>query len=262
MVPAADRASANLPNAAPQSSMRMIIKNGEMTLIVADTDRALEQATDIAVNSGGYVVSSKTWDYGESKSATLTMGVPSDQFEAVQRQLRALAVKVQSDTSSGQDVSDEYVDLQARLTNLEATATRIRELLKDAKDVDEALQVNIKLSEVESEIEQIKGRMQYLKDRSAFSTIVVNLQPNVPEPTPAAWQPGQTVEAAADSAGNLLRGLVDAAIWLSIVVLPFVIPVLALIAIVMYFNRRRRKPAAKVAPAPEPAPAPKPEENK
>jgi hypothetical protein len=260
--PAADRASANLPNAAPQSSMRMIIKNGEMTLLVADTDRALEQATDIAVNSGGYVVSSKTWDYGESKSATLTMGVPSDQFEAVQRQLRALAVKVQSDTSSGQDVSDEYVDLQARLTNLEATATRIRELLKDAKDVDEALQVNIKLSEVESEIEQIKGRMQYLKDRSAFSTIVVNLQPDVPEPTPAAWQPGQTVEAAADSAGNLLRGLVDAAIWLSLVVLPFVIPVLALIAIVMYFNRRRRKPAAKVAPAPEPAPAPKPEENK
>jgi hypothetical protein len=245
---AASKDLASLPNAAPRSSIRMIIKNGEMTLLVADTDRALDQATGIAVNSGGYVVSSKTWNSGEFKSAALTMGVPSDQFEAVQRQLRALAVEVLSDTSSGQDVSDEFVDLQSRLTNLEATAARIRELLKDAKDVDEALQVNIKLSEVESEIEQIKGRMQYLKDRSAFSTIVVNLQPDVPEPTPAAWQPGKTIEAAAGAAGNLLRGLIDAVIWFGIVLLPFAIPVLAIIAIVVYFRRRRKKPA----PAPGP----------
>jgi len=243
---AADQTSANLPNAAPRSSIRMIIKNGEMTLLVADTDRALDQATSIAVNSGGYVVSSKTWNSGEFKSATLTMGVPSDQFEAVQRQLRALAVEVRSDTSSGQDVSDEYVDLQSRLTNLEATAARIRELLKDAKDVDEALQVNLKLSEVESEIEQIKGRTQYLKDRSAFSTIVVNLHPDVPEPTPAAWQPGKTIEAAADSAGNLLRGLVDAAIWLIVAYGPVLIP----LALVVWFVVRTQRKRARTAHAP------------
>jgi hypothetical protein len=242
--PAADQSSANLPDTAPRSSIRMIIKNGEMTLLVADTDRALEQATDIAVNSGGYVVSSRTWNDGDYKSATLTMGVPSDQFEAVQRQLRALAVKVQNDTSSGQDVSDEYVDLQSRLTNLEATAARIRELLKDAKDVDEALQVNIKLSDVESEIEQIKGRMQYLKDRSAFSTIAVNFEPQRPTPTPAAWQPGKTVEAAVDAAGGLLRGLIDAVIWLTIVILPLAIPILAIVVLVRYFRRRGRKATA------------------
>jgi hypothetical protein len=236
----AGQASANLPNAAPRSSIRMIIKNGEMTLLVADTDRALDQATGIAVNSGGYVVSSKTWNSGDYKSATLTMGVPSDQFEAVQRQLRALAVEVLSDTSSGQDVSDEYVDLQSRVTNLEATAMRIRELLKDAKTVDEALQVNIKLSEVESEIEQIKGRMQYLKDRSAFSTIVVNLQPDVPAPTPEAWQPGKTIESAAKSAGNLLRGLIDGAIWLVVALGPVLIP---LAIVIWLFVRARRKRA-------------------
>jgi hypothetical protein len=243
--PAADepagKASANLPNAAPRSSIRMIIKNGEMTLLVSDTDRALDQATGIAVNSGGYVVSSKTWSSGDHKSAALTMGVPSDQFEGVQRQLRALAVEVLSDTSSGQDVSDEYVDLQSRLTNLGATATRIRELLKDAKDVDEALQVNIKLSEVESEIEQIKGRMQYLKDRSAFSTIVLNLQPDVPTPTPAAWQPGKTVESAANSASNLLRGLIDGALWLVVALGPVLIPLAIVIWLIVRARRKRAK---------------------
>ena len=238
---ATGQASANLPNSAPHSSIQMIIKNGEMTLIVADTDRALDQATGIAVNSGGYVVSSKTWNSGDAKSATLTMGVPSDQFEAVQRQLRALAVEVQSDTSSGQDVSDEFVDLQARLTNQEATAARIRELLKDAKNVDEALQVNVKLSEVESEIEQIKGRMQYLKDRSAFSTIVVTLNPQRPTPTPEAWQPGKTVEAAAKSAGNLLRGLIDATIWLVVALGPILIPLALVLWLIVRAQRKRAK---------------------
>lgn len=241
---AASNASTNLPNSAPRSSIRMIIKNGEMTLIVADTDRALDQATGIAVNSGGYVVSSKTWSSGDYKSAALTIGVPSDQFEAVQRQLRALAVEVQNDTSSGQDVSDEFVDLQARLTNLEATAARIRELLKDAKDVDEALQVNIKLSEVESEIEQIKGRMQYLKDRSAFSTIVVTLNPQRPTPTPEDWQPGKTVEAAAKSAGNLLRGLIDGAIWLVVALGPILIPLALVVWLIVRAQRKRAKRGA------------------
>ncbi len=260
--------------ASPFRQTRLIIKNGEMTLLVADTDRALDQATSVAVDTGGYIVASKTWLEDGFKHAQMTMGVPVDQFEVAQRRLRGLAVQVLNDTASGQDVSDEYVDLQSRLNNQEATAARIREFLKDSKTVEEALKVNAQLTEVENEIEQIKGRMNFLKDRSAFSTLVVTLEPQrptptptstptpTPTPTPAYWQPGKTVEAAGDTLGGLLRGLIDALIWLGIVVLPFVIPVLALIAIVMYFNRRRKKPIAKAAPAPEPAPAPKPEENK
>ena len=291
--PAADASSANAPGAgapakstgvqaSPYQQGRLIIKNGEMTLLVADTDRALDQATNVAVDTGGYIVASRTWLEDGFKHAQMTMGVPVDQFEVAQRRLRQLAVEVQNDTASGQDVSDEFVDLQSRLNNQEATAARIREFLKDAKTVEEALNVNAQLTEVENEIEQIKGRMNYLKDRAAYSTLVVTLNPQrptptptltptpTPTPTPAYWQPGKTVEAAGNALSNLLQGLGDALIWLGIVVLPVMIPVLALIAIVMYFNRRRKKPAVKYAPAPqpapapvtEPAPAPKPEENK
>jgi predicted lipid-binding transport protein (Tim44 family) len=250
--------------ASPYQQGRLIIKNGEMTLLVLDTDRALDQATSVATDTGGYIVASKTWLQDGFKYAEMTMGVPVDQFEVAQRRLRGLAVQVLNDTASGQDVSDEFVDLQSRLNNQEATAARIREFLKDTKTVEEALKVNAQLTEVENEIEQIKGRMNYLKDRSAFSTLVVTLDPQLPTPTPtmtptptptptpAYWQPGKTVEAAGDTLGGLLRGLIDAVIWLGIVLLPFMLPVLALIAIVMYFNRRRKKPAAKSVPAPEP----------
>ena len=242
------------PSASPYGATRMIIKNGEMALLVIDTDRALDQATGVAVDTGGYIVSSKTWVQNGFKYATLTMGVPSDQFETAQRRLRGLTVEVQNDTASGQDVSQEYVDLQSRLINLEATAARIRDFLKDAKKVEEALQVNAQLSEVEGEIEQVKGRMQFLKDRSAFSTIALTLNPVVPTPTPyptptpVAWQPGETIAAAGDTLGGLLRGLIDFAIYFGIVLLPFAIPVLALIALVVYFRRRNKK-AKKTAPA-------------
>lgn len=249
--PADSTANKNLPastgvQASPYQQNRMIIKNGEMTLLVADTDRAIDQATGVAVDSGGYIVSSKTWLQDGSKYASLTMGIPSDQFEVAQRRLRGLALEVQNDTASGQDVSQEYVDLQSRLTNLEATAARIREFLDKATKVADALEVNQQLSDVEGQIEQVKGRMQFLKDRSAFSTIALTLNPLVPTPTPyptptpVAWQPGKTIEAAGDTLGGLLRGLVDAVLWLGIVLLPLAIPIVAVVAIAVYFSRRRK----------------------
>jgi Na+-transporting methylmalonyl-CoA/oxaloacetate decarboxylase gamma subunit len=255
-------ANANLPastnpQASPYQQNRMIIKNGEMTLLVSNTDQALDQATGVATDSGGYIVSSKTWLQDGFKYAQMTMGIPSDQFEVAQRRLRGLALEVQNDTASGQDVSQEYVDLQSRLTNLEATAARIREFLDKATKVSDALEVNQQLSDIEGQIEEVKGRMQFLKDRSAFSTIALTLNPQVPTPTPyptptpVAWQPGKTIEAAGDTLGGLLRSLIDTVIYFGIVLLPFVIPVLAIIAIVMYFNRRRgKKPAANSAQPP------------
>jgi len=230
----------------------MIIKNGEMSLMVANTDRAIDQVTSAAVDSGGYIVSAKTWVQDGFKYATINMGVPSDQFEAVQRQLRTLAIEVLIDTASGQDVSDEYVDLQSQLTNLEATQARIRQFLDKATKVDEALQVNAQLTEIEGQIEQVKGRMQYLKDRAAYSTILVNIEQQrptptpYPTPTPVAWQPGETLKDAGDTLGSVLRGLGDLAIWLGVVVAPLAIPVV-LVVLVVRRLRKKSKPSPVVS---------------
>ncbi|HZY41961.1 MAG TPA: DUF4349 domain-containing protein [Anaerolineae bacterium] len=234
----------NPSSASPYQANRMIIKNGEMNLMVLNTDRTIDQVTGVAVDSGGYIVSAKTWVQDGYKYATISLGVPSDQFEAVQRQLRTLAVQVLADTASGQDVSDEYVDLQSRLTNLEATRARIREFLDKATKVEEALQVNAQLTEIEGQIEQVKGRMQYLKDRAAYSTILVNIEQQRPTPTPyptatpTSWQPGETLSQAGDALGDILRGLGDLLIWLVVVVAPLAIP---LVIVVLVVRRLRKK---------------------
>ena len=251
-------------NPSPYQAGRMIIKNGEMNLLVADTDQAINLVTGVAVETGGYIVSSKTWTQDGFKYATLTMGVPADQFEVAQRRLRALAVQVLNESASGQDVSDEYVDTQSRLVNLEATAARIREFLKQAKDVEEALQVNAKLAEVEDEINKVKGRMQYLQDRSAFSTLAVNLEPQRPTPTPTTtptttptstpdvWRPDRTFKESTDILAINLRTLVDLSIQFVVVLGPCVLPVLVILWVVW---RRRQQSKAKQAAVAQPPPA-------
>ena len=146
------------------------------------------------------------------------------------------------ETAAGEDVTDQYVDLQSQLTNLEATRARIQDFLKDAKTVDEALRINQQLSDIEAHIEQIKGRMNYISDRSAFSTITVNFEPDLPiltpTPTPtiaptntprptatlAPWKPGETFGDAKKTVTVAYRGIFDFLIWLVVVILPILLP--------------------------------------
>lgn len=241
----------------------MVVKNGEIRLLVKDTDRALDGVTQVVTDTQGYVISSRIWyqDYHGTnyKYATLTMGLPVDQFENALRRLRSLAVRVIDENASGQDVTEQYVDLQSQLTNLEATRDRIKSFLTQATTVDQALQINQQLAEIEAQIETIKGQMNYLSNRSAFSTITVDLEPQLPEiaptptpiatPTPVAglgpWDPGQTTKQATDALVSVYRLIADFLIWLFVVVVPIVGPPALLIWLVMWLIRRRNRAGAK-----------------
>jgi hypothetical protein len=264
-------AAASGPALAPRPrAERMIIKNAEMELLVSDTDAALDSITVIASDYGGYIISSHSWYKDDFKYATIRIGVPVEEFENVLHRLRGLALRVINEIASGEDVTDQFVDLQSRLTNLQATRDRIREFLDKAENVEEALQVNEQLSEVEGQIEEIQGRMNYLKDRAAYSTIDVQLNPEIPTPTvsptptvtptatptptptPEAWRPGETVQAATDVLSSVTKGLVDVVIWVLIVLGPFLLVVALFIGLVVWLWRRRARPAPPGEPA-EPA---------
>lgn len=251
-------------------SQRMIIKDADMELLVSDTDVALDSVTVIAVDYGGYIISTHTWFEDEFKYATVRLGVPVEEFEDVLRRLRGLAVQVLNEVASGEDVTDQFVDLQSRLTNLQATRDRIREFLDKAQSVDEALQVNEQLSQVEGQIEEIQGRMNYLKDRAAYSTIDMQLIPErptptpsptptvtptptpIPTPTPEPWLPGETFQGATDVLTKIVKGMVDLAIWVLVVLGPFLVVIGLVVGAVIVWRRR----STRTEPQPE-AVAPK-----
>jgi hypothetical protein len=219
----------------PPNFGRMIIKDAELGLVVESTDVAINRTLRMVADHGGYVVSNQTWLESSFKYATMTIGVPSENFENMLRRLKDMAVTVNTEAISGEDVTDQYVDLKSRLRNLEATAARVRDFLDQANDVDKALDVSNKLSDVEAEIEQVKGRMAYLKDRAAYSTITLQLVPQMPTPTATptpAWSAAKTLDsastAATESARTLFQIGTDIFIWSVVFVLPYLVPIIIL----------------------------------
>lgn len=235
-----------------ERSNRMIVKNADIRLLVEDTNTAIDRTTQIVGDSGGYIVSSRVWyqDYAQYqlKYASITLGIPVDEFENVLSRLRGLAIEVSDETASGEDVSDQYVDLQSQLTNLEATRERVKSFLEDAKNVDEALRINQELSVLDAQIEQIKGRMNYLSDRSAFSTITITLEPELPElapaPKPDGWNPGLVLKEAVEVLTKAYQGIAEFAIWLGVVILPIFLPPALLLWLVWKFFTRKPKVAS------------------
>jgi hypothetical protein len=235
---------------------RKIIKNAEVSVLVEDSDIAIDRLTQVVSDGNGYIVSSRIWyqphlDGENYKYATITLGIPVDQFEVTMRRVRGLALRVLDENASGEDVTDQFVDLESRLTNLEATQARIQSFLEDAKTVDEALRINQELAQIEAQIEEVKGRMNYLSDRSAFSTITVTISPELPEiepapaPTPRPWTPSETLKDATETLVNAYQGIVEFAIWLFVAVLPILVP--PALVIWLLVKLVRRKPAKQVS---------------
>jgi hypothetical protein len=241
----------------------MIIKNGDIKLLVKDSDVALDGVTQIVGDVNGYIVSSRVWYqdyYGTNyKYATLTIRVPGNEFESVLRRLRGLALRVLDENATGEDVTDQYVDLQSQMTNLEATRDRIKGFLDQAKSVDEALRINQQLSDVEAQIEQIKGKMNFLSNRSAFSTITIDLEPDLPiinvtpTPTPTPepiqslgpWDPGNTTQRATNAVISSYRVIIDLLIWIFVVFVPIFAPPILIVWFIVWLIKKRTKPSSK-----------------
>lgn len=260
----------------PQDAGRMIIKDALVDLLVEDTERSINDVTQLAASQGGYIISARSWYAGPLKYANLRLGVPSANFERTLNFLRDLAVQVQNETTSGQDVSSEYNDLQIRLENLEATAARVRAFLDNAKTVEESLRINSTLSDLERQINQIKGQMKFYEGRAAFSTIEINLNPLVPTPTvtatptitptptvtptPTPWSPGATARIAARQSVGIWQEIVDFFIAVCFLGWPIFL-VAALVGGLLWWRKRRRaalkevKPPAPLYQPPEEPPA-------
>lgn len=249
-MPAAEAAAAQPVTIAAQPGAydRLIIKNADMQVIATDVDAAIARVNQIAADAGGYILASRVWsttiDESTYRHASITINVPADRFEQSLGQLRAVALRVTSEQATGQDVTEEYVDLDARLTNLQATRDRIRAFLDEVQSVEEALQVNTHLSQIEGEIQQVQGRMNYLSSRVDESTIALTIDPEVPAALPpavATWSAGATFAQASATFVGAAQTLIDGLIWVTVVMLPFLLPTLLVVWLIWRMGGQRRR---------------------
>jgi hypothetical protein len=224
----ADAATPATPVPMPQAPDRMIVRTANMKVIVTDAAAAMARITHAVESAGGYVSTSNVWREGEVLHATLSLRVPAVGLTSALQAIRGAAVRVQSETIASEEVTQEYVDLQSQLRNLEATEGELRQLLvtvrERAKRAADILEVHQQLTVIRGQIEQARGRMRYLSQMSSFSTINVELIPDAgtkPMIEPG-WQPLAVARNAARALVNALQGIADIAIWLLIYVMPIV----------------------------------------
>jgi hypothetical protein len=227
---AADESGA-VSNVAQQQNAieRMIIKSADLSLQVENVREAEAAVSAQVAALGGYVVRVEMSGTDERMTAHMTFRVPAERFDETLTGVQGLAKKVLSRTVSGDDVTEEFVDLRARLGNLEATRDRLRNLLEQAVEVEDALEVNRALTEVQGQIELLQGRMEYLQQSAALSTITVYLSPVPVTPivTQGSWQPLAVARDALRSLVELGQGVVNLAIVL-LVWTPVWLPLLLL----------------------------------
>lgn len=230
----------------PQTSLnRMVIYNASLSLIVQDTSQAIATVRKIIQDAGGYIAASNTYREEEQLRATMTVRVPSDKLVATLDQLKKIALSVESEGLKGDDVTDQYTDLQSRLRNLQVAEEQYLAILKRADKIEDVLAVQQRLDQVRGEIEQVKGRMDYLSKSAALATITITLIPDaLARPISiGGWRPHGTARDALDALLWALRALGDAIIWALICVLPMAL----ILGVPSYFAlrfaiRRWRKP--------------------
>ncbi len=239
-----ETAAKSIPASETGSVERMIVRSAELSISVFDPTQAVLQINEIASSLGGYVVSStsgqRSKTYGSDETVPYgeaSIRVPAGRLEEALAAIEALTTDpekyVRSKNISGNDITSDYVDSQSRLNSLETTRVKLYEIMEDAATAEETLNVYMQISDIESQIEVLKGQLVYMEQSAALSSIYVSIQQIPPEKAVEirGWEPKAIVKDAVQALINTVQFIAEFLIYFVITLLP----VLIIIGLPLFF---------------------------
>ena len=259
----------------PAAVDRKVMRNAAVTLSVAPdaVQPAVNTVSGYVTNAGGYLLQSNNVQREGYLYATMTFQVPFAQFENVLSQLRMLPGKtgrVESEQTSGQDVTEEFTDTESEIRNLQTQEQSLLRLLDKATKLEDIITIQNKLAEVRGQIEKMQGRIKFLTNRTDYSTVTLTINPIIPPaptatpaPTPSSnieFDGGKVSSQAWHASLNVLK--IAATVVISVIVFGWwLIPVL-LVGGLLYRRNRSMRRAVMPTPVPHDAPLSEPEREK
>ncbi len=240
-------ASAGQPSAEALMETRKIIYNADMFLVVEDTEQAAQDIVDMAMSMSGYVAAMNGYRQGDRLVYDITIRIPADKFETGRAALRNMAVRVENERVSTNDVTDEYYDIDARLRTLKATEKELTQLLEETRErggsVDDIMKIYHELVRIRSDIESLQGQLNRLDKLVAFSTIDIHLEPHIlSQPIESdGWRPAEIIHNSIATLMNALTSLATLLIQFVIVVLPLILVLTLPLILVIWLIRRWQK---------------------
>ena len=217
----------------------MVITETTMSVVVKDVSEAIKTVQQKSESLGGYMVNSHLSKPEETASGSITIRVPKEKLIEALEAFRRVGLRVVDENVSGRDVTDQYVDLEARLTTLNKTKAKFEEILDRATQIQDLLNVQRELINLQSQIDSIKGQQQYLSQSAKLSKITVYLSTDefsLPYTPKQAWRPEVIFKLAVRSLVSNLRNLGSALIWI-VVYSPIWLPILG----TAWFIKRRKR---------------------
>ena len=231
-----------------------IVRTGSLQLDVKDVTASLNSARDTITGMGGYIGASQQSNDGTSIVATVTYRIPESRWEEAVAALRSLGDEVGEKTDAA-EVTNQIVDLAARIRNLQASETALVRHAADSAKISDLLEVESRLTDVRGQIEQLTAQQKNLENQAAYGTLAVTFGTEVAAVQKAAaqWDPKTEVDRAGASLIGFLQNLTTAGIWFAIVWLPMLIALAIVVGIGVVIARRLgflRREAPPLPPAP------------
>jgi hypothetical protein len=241
----------------PAQQERLVIKNADLSITVDDPIKSMDAIAYLAESLGGHVVSSNTYQtYANNglriPEGSITIRIPSEKLTEALDRIKTDAVEVENETVSGEDVTDQYVNLQSRLKAKKAAEAKLLEIMEQARTTEDTLNVYAQLQVIQSDIEVLQGQINYYERSAAMSSISVRvIATEKSQPIEiGGWELGQTASAAVQDLINYMQGFVQFMIRFIIFTLPVLITLalpfyLIFIALRALLRRSRAKKATK-----------------
>ncbi len=225
---------------------RKLMQDGNLSLVVKRVEDAVGTLTSIAQNLGGRTddVQYSNMNGTDKKRAVIVLRVPAVNFDETMVEAKKIALKVEFENVSTRDVTEQFIDMQARLKNYKAAEEQYLMIMQKATKVSDILEVSQYLATVRQEIEQLQGQMNYLSRQVDMSiiTIALSSEPDI-NATNVIWNPMTTVKGAAQYFIQAFYGLIDAIIWVILSVLPLTILFGGLIFFIVWLFMKVLRPA-------------------
>jgi len=218
---------------------KKIQKNANLSIEVKDIEKSLDKAKQIISTFNGEIISTSSggMDFGQPY-ANIRLRVPSEKLNDAVDELKKISSKILSENTYTNDVTEEFIDVEAKLNIMKSTEKRFNDLLNEAKNVEEVLQVEKELMRIRGEIDSLEGRLGYLSQTTDTSEINLSINEEVPI-TGEKWSFNESLSSALKNLSSFAKSFANLLINL-IVFIPVIIVIL-IIAIIIRIIIKRRK---------------------
>lgn len=205
---------------APVSSdLRMVVQDTSLSMQVKDVSEVMTGIEKLSVSMGGYMVNRSMYKPEGAATGSISIRVPVEKRADTLASIKLLGIKTVSENVSGHDVTDQYVDIQGRIDNLNKTKIKMTALQDQASRVQDLMDIQMQLNNIQSQIDSYVGQQKYLEQTAKLTRISVNLATDdlaLPYSPDSAWRPAVVLKMAVRSMVGTLRLVANAVIWLVI----------------------------------------------